>query len=68
MFQLSLHHDLWTIELPVKRENCSCRGRDNKVGIITGNVGRGKARVDRGKALDMLQDLQGLTGLNAVNL
>src|SRR5215217_4401593 len=44
MIQLSLHHDLWTIGLPVKQETCSCRGRDNKVGIITGNRGRGKAR------------------------
>src|SRR6201989_2779573 len=34
MFQLSLHHDLWTIELPEKRENCRCRGRANKAGII----------------------------------
>src|SRR6185503_14330701 len=47
MFQLSLHHDLWTIELPEKRENCRCRGRANKAGIITGNVETGKASAPR---------------------
>src|SRR4029079_12276612 len=51
MFQLSLHHDLWTIELPVKQGTCSCRGRDNKAGIITGNVGAGKATAPRWTSL-----------------
>jgi len=29
-FQLSLHHDLWTIELPGKRKVWKCSGRANK--------------------------------------
>src|SRR5689334_19386503 len=31
-FQFSLHHEMWTMELPVKQQIWKCRGRDNKCG------------------------------------